>query len=67
METVADLTDTTSLDRSSSGITVLNSITGVLTDNTDKSYTYQGNANGAYMADGKASYFKVYVSLTAEF
>ena len=35
----------------------------------DKSFTanYQGDANGAYLADGKMSYFEADVSLTAEF
>ena len=65
--TAADLTDTTALDRTCNTTTGLDTIAAVLADNTDKSYTYRGNANGAYMADGKASYFKADVSLEAEF
>ena len=63
----ADLTDTTALDKTCGDTTGLGTINTVLTDNTDKSYTYRGNTNGAYMADGKASYFKADVSLTADF
>ncbi len=63
----ADLTDTDALNKTCSETSRLGTIAGVLTNNTDKSYTYRGNANGAYMADGKASIFKANVSLTAEF
>ena len=63
----ADLTDTARLGKTCSVTSGLGMIAGVLPDNTDKSYTYRGNANGAYMADGKASIFKANVSLTAEF
>ena len=63
----ADLTDTTALNKTCTTTSGLNTIASVLADNTDKSYTYRGNANGAYMADGKASYFKADVSLDAEF
>ena len=45
----------------------LNTIAGFMADDTDKTYTYRGGANGAYLAAGKASYFKADVSLTAEF
>ena len=45
----------------------LNTINGFMADDTDKTYTYRGGANGAYLAAGKASYFKADVSLTAEF
>ncbi len=62
-----DVTDSTSLDRSCSATSGLNLISTVLADDTDKSYTYRGNANGAYLADGKASFLKADVSLTAEF
>ena len=65
--TAGDVTDSTSLDRSCSETTGLNLISTVLADNTDKSYTYRGKANGAYLADGKASFLKADVSLTAEF
>ena len=64
---VTDLTDTTALAKTCDPTGGFNSIASVLADNTDKSYTYRGNTNGAYMADGKASYFKADVSLTAEF
>ncbi len=64
---VTDLTDTPALAKTCDTTGGFNSIASVLDNNTDKSYTYRGNANGAYMADGKASYFKADVSLTAEF
>ena len=63
----ADLTDTDALDRTCGETSGLGTINTVLDNNTDKSYTYRGNTNGAYMADGKASYFKADVSLTADF
>ena len=63
----ADLTDTTALNKTCTMTSGLNTIASVLDNNTDKSYTYRGNANGAYMADGKASYFKADVSLDADF
>ena len=62
-----DLTNTDALTKTCNQTSGLNTIASVLTVNTDKSYTYRGNANGAYMADGKASYFKADVSLDAEF
>ena len=65
--TAGDVTDTTSLDRTCGETTGLNLISTVLADDTDKTYTYRGNANGAYLADGKASFLKADVSLTAEF
>ncbi len=65
--TATDVTDSTSLDKSCSETSGLNLISAVLADDTDKTYTYRGNANGAYLADGKASFLKANVSLTAEF
>ena len=63
----ADLTDTAALDKTCEDTSGLNTVASVLADNTDKSYTYRGNANGAYMAAGKASYFKADVSIEADF
>ena len=63
----ADLTKTVKLGKTCGVTSGLGTVAGVLADNTDKSYTYRGNANGAYMADGKASYFKADVSLEADF
>ena len=63
----ADVTDTTALDKTCTATSGLDTVASVLADNTDKSYTYRGNANGAYMADGKASYFKADVSIEADF
>ena len=65
--TAADVADSTALHKDCDPTTSFNTIAGVLADNTDKNYTYRGNANGAYMADGKASYFKADVSLEADF
>ena len=65
--TATDVTDSTSLDKRCSETSGLNLISAVLADDTDKTYTYRGNANGTYLADGKASFLKANVSLTAEF
>ena len=65
--TVTDVANSAALNKNCEATTGFDTIARVLADNTDKSYTYRGNANGAYMADGKASYFKADVSLDADF
>ena len=66
--TTADGTDgTVTLTRSCGETSGLNTITTLVGANKDKSATYRGDANGAYLAGGAMSYFTADVELTAEF
>ena len=71
--TAADVQDATNsngdvtLTRSCGETSGLSTITTLVGANKDKSATYRGDANGAYLAGGAMSYFTADVELTAEF
>ncbi|MCY3822827.1 MAG: hypothetical protein OXG62_03035 [Nitrospinae bacterium] len=71
--TAADVADATNaagevtLTRSCGITNGLHTITTLVDTAKDKSATYRGDANGAYLAGGAMSYFTADVELTAEF
>ena len=65
--TAADVADTTTLTRECGATAGLHTITTLVGADKDKSATYNGDVNGAYLAGGAMSYFEADVSLTAEF
>ena len=62
-----DSADTSTLERVCTEPTSLTTITGFVGADKDVTATYKGDANGTYLADGKASYFDADVELRAEF
>ena len=60
-------TTTTTTTRTCADATGFDRISGFVKDGEDVTATYQGDANGAYIAGGETGYFRASVELTAEF